>query len=169
MSHPPESRPVADDPIDPWDDSQANHPAPNEGGYRLSTLGRWLVVSWSLFLVGGFSLAASLTPDPLGYGTHQQLGLPACSFQVMFDIPCPSCGMTTSFSHFVRGEWISSAIANPGGLLLALACAVQVPWCWYSVYRSRLVGMRQPDAWLIWTIATLCLVTGINWLLRVIL
>ena len=89
-------------------------------GRPIKTVVRLLLVAWGVFLLAGFSLAVSLAPNPAGFGTHQQLGLPPCSFQTMFGIPCPSCGMTTSFSHFVRGQWLRAAAANLGGLLLAI-------------------------------------------------
>ena len=62
--------------------------------------------------LAGFGLAGRLSPDPRGYGTHQQLGLPGCTFQMLTQWPCPSCGGTTAFAHFVRGQWPSAI--NPG-------------------------------------------------------
>ena len=49
--------------------------------------------------------------------------------------------MTTSFSHFVRGQWMRAAQANAAGLLLAVLCAVQIPWAMKvcATGRSRLV------------------------------
>ena len=69
-------------------------------------------------------IAASLTPAAQGMGTHTALGLPACGWAAMADIPCPSCGMTTAFSWAVRGDLLSSLIAQPMGLLLAIAAAM---------------------------------------------
>ncbi len=65
-------------------------------------------------------VAARLEPNPRGLGTHQQLGLPPCTMRVVLEIRCPACGMTTSWAHFVRGQWLSSASVNLGGFLLAL-------------------------------------------------
>ena len=42
------------------------------------------------------SVAAWLTPDELGVGSHQQLGLPPCSMLTLTGYPCPTCGMTTA-------------------------------------------------------------------------
>ncbi|WP_197167670.1 DUF2752 domain-containing protein [Neorhodopirellula pilleata] len=69
--------------------------------------------------------ARLLSPDPAGLGTHQQLGLPPCSMRVLFDIRCPACGMTTSWSHFMRGELATSLRVNAGGTALA-AVAITV-------------------------------------------
>lgn len=67
------------------------------------------------------SVAAWLTPDELGVGSHQQLGLPPCSMLTLVGYPCPTCGMTTAFAHTVRGELWSAFRAQPAGLGLALA------------------------------------------------
>ena len=75
--------------------------------------------------------------------------------------------MTTSFSHFVRGQWLSSARANLGGLLLAMVCAVMLPWSFWSAGRGELVGVRDPDTWLAWGIGLLTGVTMVNWLIEV--
>ena len=136
-------------------------------GRPIGSTVRMLLLAWGVFLLAGFSLAISLAPNPAGFGTHQQLGLPPCSFQTMFGIPCPSCGMTTSFSHFVRGHWISSGRANVGGLLLAIVSAVMVPWSFWSASRGELVGVRDPDSWLAWGIGVLTAVTLLNWLIEV--
>ena len=86
----------------------------------------------------------------------------------MFRKPCPSCGMTTSFAHFVRGQWGDAAHANIGGLLLALVCTVQVPWCLWSAWRGALWRVRQPDLWLMWIIGVLTVVTGANWIVTLV-
>src|SRR5687768_15883893 len=46
---------------------------------------------WSLLVV-----ASMLQPDSRGMGTHEQLGMPPCTFLFLTGIRCPSCGMTTS-------------------------------------------------------------------------
>ncbi len=69
-------------------------------------------------------LAATLTPSDSGLGTHQQLGLPPCTWPFAFGMPCPACGMTTAFAHAVRGDLLSSFLAQPFGALLALATAM---------------------------------------------
>jgi hypothetical protein len=128
-------------------------------GYLLGPKARVLLWLWSLFLVMGFSLALVLKPDPRGFGTHQRLGLPPCTVRVFFSVPCPGCGMTTSFSNFVRGRFIDSARANAAGFLLAIACVIQIPWSWISVFQGRLLGVEQPGLLLV---VLLSLVLGIS-------
>lgn len=110
----------------------------------LSPLGRGVLIGLAVFLVAGFGLSRYLKPDPNGYGTHQQLGLPECTIRALFNGPCPGCGMTTSFAHFVRGEFRASAQANPAGLWMAAGCVVLIPWCGFSAYRGRLWGVDDP-------------------------
>lgn len=64
--------------------------------------------------------AAFLTPNAQGHATHTQLGMAKCAWVVWFDRPCPTCGMTTSFSHAGEGAWISALLTQPMGALLAL-------------------------------------------------
>jgi len=69
------------------------------------------------------SLSAWLSPAADGHGTHTQLGLTPCMWAVTLDKPCPTCGMTTSFSHAGEGSWITSASTQPMGTLLVLMTA----------------------------------------------
>ena len=87
------------------------------------------------------SLAVWLKPNPQGFGTHQQLGLPPCTIQFWFGIPCPSCGGTTAFAHFVRGQWGSAVRANAASCLFAACCAIGVPWSWASAWKRRYLGV----------------------------
>lgn len=111
---------------------------------RLSPWARTVLVGIAVFLSAGFGLARSLEPDPRGYGTHQRLGLPECTIQSWFGRPCPGCGMTTSFAHFVRGNWRASAQANPAGLWMAAGCLALIPWCVVSAIRGRWWGVDDP-------------------------
>ncbi|MBT4866258.1 MAG: DUF2752 domain-containing protein [Planctomycetaceae bacterium] len=137
--------------------------------YPVRRLGRVLLAVWSLFLVSGFAVAISLEPDNVrGYGTHERLGLPPCTFQSMFNIPCPSCGMTTSFSNFVRGNFLAAARANSAGLMLAIICTLQVFWCWVSIVRRRLWLIPQPDVALMWLLGIVCGASVLQWAFRLI-
>ncbi|MBS0265172.1 MAG: DUF2752 domain-containing protein [Planctomycetes bacterium] len=142
------------------------NPILRSGGYPVGRSSRWLLVCWSLFLIAGFSLSLHLDPDPRGFGTHQRLGLPPCTFRALLDIPCPGCGMTTSFSHFVRGNLVQAARANIGGALLALCCAVQIPWCWWSALRGRLWYVEDPTRSLLILITVVASVALVNWIFR---
>ena len=91
-------------------------------------------------------IARALTPSPAGIGTHQQLGLPPCTFLHWTGFPCPSCGLTTCFAYAAHGEFIAAFFTQPFGLLafaltvLALPAALyclrrRIPWA--SVIHAR--------------------------------
>jgi len=98
---------------------------------QLIMFGVWLFVTVT-------SLA--LHPDPSGHGTHTQLGLPPCPSVLLFDRPCPGCGLTTSFAAFVHGQFAFAFHAHPLGPLLYLGITV---WAWLAIYGW--IKMRRLD------------------------
>jgi hypothetical protein len=124
-----------------------------------------------LALVGGVLMtllfvSGRLTPDPQGLGTHHQLGLPQCSVRQYLGIRCPSCGMTTSWAHMVRGHVLGSVRANAGGALLALVAATAGPWMLACGLRGRWL-LRPPNEWVVLGIGlAVILVTVIDWIIR---
>lgn len=135
-------------------------------GFPIGLKIRLLLMGWSLFLIAGFGVAIQTKPDPRGFGTHQQFGFAPCVIRNRLSIPCPSCGMTTSFSHFVRGQIRQSAKANTSGLVLALVCLVMIPWSWISIYRKRLWLVSHPETCLLWLLCSLITITVIEWVFR---
>jgi hypothetical protein len=71
--------------------------------------------------------------------THTQLGLPPCTFYQLTGIPCPSCGMSTSFALLVRANPLDSMRANWVGTALAIFCVLFIPWSVVSVVRRRVL------------------------------
>jgi hypothetical protein len=142
-------------------------PNPEPLGFPLDRRGRFLLSVLSLGLIAGFCLAASLQPDPRGFGTHRQLGLPPCIVRLVFGIPCPSCGMTTSFACLTRGQFEDAFRANPAGLLLALVCAALIPWCWLSVFYARTCWIQSPGVAAIVTFGSISAVAVVQWFVRV--
>jgi hypothetical protein len=125
-----------------------------------------LRVAWLAFggvLIGLLLTAAQLQPDSRGLGTHQQLGLPPCTFQVLFGTRCPACGMTTSWAHFTHGHVVAALEANVGGTMLALLALVFGPTLVASAIRGRWIGWELSE----WTIAvasiTVLLVVFVEW------
>lgn len=94
---------------------------------------------WALLALASGSvlaLARLLEPAAEGIGTHTQLGLPPCGFLALFSLPCPACGLTTSFAHLARLDVLASLRAHPLGLpLFALVCAF-----WVRALRGVVAG-----------------------------
>jgi len=86
----------------------------------LTWRGRATALLVAVVCLGVLVIAAKLNPSKNGLGSHRQLGLQACQFESQTGIPCPTCGMTTSFAHFVRGQIPASLWVQPMGTVLAL-------------------------------------------------
>jgi hypothetical protein len=108
----------------------------------------WWVRALLLFVAAGlvavFTIAALLNPyDENGQArrmathTTKPLNLPQCTFYTYTGLPCPSCGMTTSFSLLIHGDVLNSLRANAVGTLLASFCLLLIPWCLASAYLAR--------------------------------
>ncbi len=120
----------------------------------------------ALGLLALLAVAAFLKPDPRGLGTHQQFGLPPCTFRFFFGRPCPSCGMTTSWAHLVRGQLIGALRASVGGTLLGMLAMVSVPWLVVSAARGRWLGWAPNGTTVGWVASAILLVTLIDWGIR---
>jgi hypothetical protein len=129
---------------------------------------RLLLTAAAVGLLGLLAVAAWLEPSPAGIGTHQQLGLPPCTFWMLFGRPCPTCGMTTSWAHLVRGHVASAFRANAGGTLLAMLAIAAVPWLLGSARRGTWIGVL-PNGVAAACISTIILVVIlIDWVLRLL-
>lgn len=115
----------------PSGDTQAHgHEAPGSPGTPRRALYRRLeALFWGLACVGMLAAPRLVTPDPRGYGTHEQLFMVPCLFRAMTTLPCPFCGMTTSFAHLTRGHVAAAIRAHPGGPLLYVVLATTAAYC----------------------------------------
>ena len=84
-------------------------------------------LSLTVLAVFTLSLARWLKPAANGFGTHQQLGLPPCLFFKLTGIPCPSCGLTTSFAHAARLHFFQAVITQPFGVIAFCLTVVSIP------------------------------------------
>jgi hypothetical protein len=133
-------------------------PTPSDSSLPLEKIPKWLrlfLVALPTALTLLLIIAWKLQPDPRGYGTHHQLGFPDCTFIVLWGIPCPMCGMTTSWSNLMHGNWLTSFRSNPGGALLGITSMLAIPIC---IWRAWL-GVATKNNWLSrFTLLWFCLV-----------
>ncbi len=103
-----------------------------------------LTIPWFLvFFVAIFLINPYPNGEVQRSGVHQQLGLPPCTFKEMFEIPCPSCGMTTSFTLLMRADVWHSMQANFAGTALATFGLLFIPWALASAFFGRFVFIRR--------------------------
>lgn len=134
-------------------------------------LGWWTrrsLVLTALALTVVFGLALWLNPydekgRPRTMETHRQLGLPPCTFHFATGVPCPSCGMTTSFALLMRGDVINSLRANSVGTLLALFWLALIPWSLLSAWRSRPVFIVSLERAVTWAVIVFLVLLLVRW------
>lgn len=100
-------------------------PPPAAGqAIRLDVRSRLLAAGVAVACLTVLIVAAWVDPARGGTGTHLQIGMAPCGFLERTGLPCGTCGMTTSFAHFVRGNVVASLYVQPFGCLAALAAGV---------------------------------------------
>ncbi len=122
--------------------------------------------------LGGLALlttAYRLDPDPRGFGTHTQLDQAPCGYLLRNGIPCPTCGMTTSFAHFANLDVAGAFRAQPLGALLFVAVVVVtigaiahlVAWRSFSHYWTYV-----PNRWVCIAVLTALVLAAWWWKIR---
>jgi hypothetical protein len=101
--------------------------------------------------------------EPMRMASHESLGLPPCNFKQVAGIPCPSCGMTTSFAMLVRGDVWNSLRANWVGTLLAAALALAVPWSIFCSVRGRYLWITRPEIFTPLALGAYVVVLFVRW------
>jgi hypothetical protein len=101
--------------------------------------------------------------------THRELGLPPCTFYDKTKLPCPSCGMTTSFALLMHGDVLNSLRANWTGTFLALACLIYIPWSLASVWVGRTLYVQSMERLLLILIVGFMACLLLRWLVVVTL
>lgn len=114
------------------------------------------------------ALAAWLTPAERGYGTHRQLGFGKCGMLVTTGLPCPTCGMTTAFAYTVRGRLFRAFMAQPTGLVLALATIATALVSSWSLATGRAPHITVPliSPYRLFTILLVLLIGG--WAFKIV-
>lgn len=135
---------------------------------RLTKSTRLTITSVGTGILVLLAVAAWLEPSPNGLGTHQQLGLPPCTFRLLFGERCPSCGMTTAWSNVMDGQLGKALQANTGGTLLAILSLGAVPWLLVSAIRGRWTIFEASDVVLMIVAGTFVAITLFDWAWRLL-
>lgn len=107
-------------------------PRRRDAAAQMTLFGAWLFIT---------ACGLYLHPDPSGHGTHTQLGLPPCPSALLFDRPCPGCGLTTSFTALLHGQFGLAFHAHPLGPFLYLGLTAWALLGFYGFFRGwRLDG-----------------------------
>jgi hypothetical protein len=130
--------------------------------------GRTVLVGLGALAVGVFAIAVALNPyhadgTARDGETHMQMGLPPCTFRAVTGLPCPSCGMTTSFALFVRGDLLNSLRANCAGTLLAALSLAFIPWAFASAWRAQILVIRSVERTLMRLVIIFLIVMMVRW------
>ncbi|MFO1464605.1 MAG: DUF2752 domain-containing protein [bacterium] len=124
----------------------------------------WLLLP--LAFIGVTVVGLCLQPNPAGLGTHTALGLPKCLFLEWTGLPCPGCGLTTSFVHLLHGHWRAAFAANPLGPPLFLAFGLAAFAALGEFFRHRTpLGRFLRGEGQAWIFAALALYLG-TWFFR---
>jgi hypothetical protein len=126
----------------PLSENKDESPPPADVVPVLGTWVRGTLVGIAAGLILVFTTAALLNPYEADgrarlMATHQQMGLPPCTFYQLSGFPCPSCGMTTSFALLIRGDIVNSLRAHAVGTMLAAVCLLMIPWSLASATVKR--------------------------------
>lgn len=116
---------------------------------------------------GLLGIATFVAPASAGVGTHEQLNLPQCGWITLMDLPCMTCGMTTAFSHAVRGSFLKSALTQPMGFVLAMGTAMTLMVALYVTMTGSNVTRMFARLWtprMIWLIA---LFAAASWMFKI--
>lgn len=139
------------------------HPAFESWPRRLLAAGLFLgAFAWLVF-------GSQLEANPYGTGTHQQLGLGQCGFEMEYGIACPTCGMTTAFTLATQGRLIAAFATQPAGALFTIllaAAGLLAAWVAISGYRTGPLLTRLAVRWRAIAVVTVILLAG-SWLLQI--
>ena len=70
-------------------------------------------------------------------GKTAQIDFTICIFKKITTIPCPSCGTTRAVSHIFHGEFLSSILLNPFGLIVSGIMVVCPLWIAFDYFTKK--------------------------------
>lgn len=143
------------------------HRLPSPRDSRLRGWLRLLLVLMAVGLAAVFYVAARLNPYKDGRvwleETHRQMGFPPCTFKAVTGLPCPSCGMTSSFTLLAHGDPVNSLRANFVGTFLAIALLVVGPWILLCAVRGRWLLVQNVERALVLGVLAMVILLFARW------
>ncbi len=124
---------------------------------------------WAALACGALAvlaIARILHPDPSLVGTHVQLGLPPCVFLASTGLPCPTCGLTTSFAHMARLEITMALRAHWLGPLLFALTFLAIPLGVFACMRGLPFGVAIKRLRLVRLAAIIAAAATVGWFAR---
>jgi len=118
-------------------------------------------------VLGVLGLASILEPDARGHGTHEQLGLLPCMSVQVLGIPCPFCGMTTSFTHFAHGNPVEAFLVQPAGAFLFVLMVCGGMACAAAALAGRWFPALTADSTVKKALLGVALIVGAAWLYKI--
>lgn len=124
----------------------------------------------------GLGAAALLVAAAIGQIEHgvtvRLLGRvlpPSCSYQMLWGISCPGCGMTRSFILMTRGDLMGALAYHRFGPALFVWLALQVPYhlllAWRPDWQPRLAGAGRAGVVAVFALfAGMAIDWGLGWL-----
>lgn len=91
---------------------------------------------------------------------------PSCLSQLIWGIPCPSCGMTRGMISMAHGAWSLAWQFNPASVVLYLFLLALIPWHLYQLWRIRKGQSPRGDLWNFTPIVAITAIMIGQWLLR---
>lgn len=120
----------------------------------------------NLALAALAAFALFVEPDARGHGTHERLGLPPCAPMDLWNVPCPGCGVTTSFALAAHGRLLASFVNQPLGCALAVGVPLFALWAWrVHLKRGDLRDELSRRATWPWAVGVTLLVT-LSWIYK---
>lgn len=143
-------------------------PVTGSNSAELSRRSRFFAAIVGVGLSAALLLASQLRPDPRGWGTHEQLGLPPCTFLILSGKRCPACGMTTAWAHFTHGRLADALRTHAAGTLLAVVALVVALAALVVAVRGRRLAWQPRETTIAGLAVTVAGAVLFEWTLRML-